>query len=171
MPTTKTAKAAAAPARKSRQAAVKPTAGTGLPKPPKASKAAVNSAAKPGVKAAVQAALKAADPAPPKALKPKTLPKPAAPEKRAKSPKPPKKAPKVWALMVRDSFTMPEADFALIAALKARALAGQRETKKSELLRAGLHALAALDSPALLKALGELEPVKIGRPKKGQGHA
>lgn len=103
--------------------------------------------------------------------KPKALPRPSAPEKRANAAKPPKRAPKVQARMVRDSFTMPEADFALIAALKARALAGQRETKKSELLRAGLHALAALDGAALLAALGDLEPVKIGRPKKGHGHA
>ena len=68
---------------------------------------------------------------------------------------------------MRDSFTMPEADFGLIATLKARALAGQRETKKSELLRAGLHALAALDTPALLQALTQLDPVKLGRPKSG----
>lgn len=82
------------------------------------------------------------------------------------APKPPKKAPKVRPRLVRDSFTMPEADFAHIATLKARALHGQRETKKSELLRAGLRALAAMDQGALLAALGELEPVKTGRPKK-----
>lgn len=66
---------------------------------------------------------------------------------------------------VRDSFTMPEADFALVATLKARALSAQRATKKSELLRAGLHALAALDTRALIAALEALDPVKIGRPK------
>lgn len=66
---------------------------------------------------------------------------------------------------VRDSFTMPEGDFALIATLKARLLAAKRETKKSELLRAGLHALAALDSANLLAALNDLAPVKVGRPK------
>ena len=106
-----------------------------------------------------------------KAVVAKALPRPAAPETHVKAVKPPKKAPKVQARMVRDSFTMPEADFALVAALKARALAGRRETKKSELLRAGLHALAALDGVALLAALGALEPVKMGRPKKGHGHA
>lgn len=78
-----------------------------------------------------------------------------------------KKTPKLRARLVRDSFTMPEPDFALIAALKARALAGQREAKKSELLRAGLHALMALDSSALIGALGRLQPLKVGRPKKG----
>jgi len=100
----------------------------------------------------------------------KTAKSPAAkaPPKATKSAKAPKKPPKLKALLVRDGFTMPEADFALIATLKARALAAQRDAKKSELLRAGLHALAALDSGALVAALGALEPVKIGRPKKGQ---
>ena len=68
---------------------------------------------------------------------------------------------------VRDSFTMPATDFALIAILKARALVARRETKKSELLRAGLHVLTALDTPALLATLGKLNEVKVGRPKKG----
>jgi hypothetical protein len=35
-------------------------------------------------------------------------------------------------------------------------------------LRAGLHALAALDTPALVVVLGQLEPVKLGRPKTGR---
>lgn len=89
-------------------------------------------------------------------------------EKAAKTGKDPKpaKAPKVRQKPVRDSFTMPEADFSLVATLKARALAAKRETKKSELLRAGLHALAAMDSATLLAALQALEPIKTGRPKK-----
>jgi hypothetical protein len=91
-----------------------------------------------------------------------TTVKAAKPPKHAKGAKP----PKLHRKPVRDSFTMPEADFALIATLKARALAGQRETKKSELLRAGLHALAALSASDLVAALGRLDPVKVGRPKK-----
>jgi uncharacterized protein YjhX (UPF0386 family) len=79
----------------------------------------------------------------------------------------PAKPTKVRLHMVRDGFTMPQADFALIAMLKSRALAARRETKKSELLRAGLHVLAALDDKALMAALGRLTPVKVGRPKKG----
>lgn len=63
---------------------------------------------------------------------------------------------------------MPATDFALIATLKERAMVGKRETKKSELLRAGLQALAALDGAALLAALGRLQPLKLGRPKKHQ---
>lgn len=80
---------------------------------------------------------------------------------------PEEKAPKQRVPLVRDSFTMPEPDFALIAALKARAMAAQRVAKKSELLRAGLHALMALDGAALVGALGRLQPLKVGRPKKG----
>lgn len=113
----------------------------------------------PSVAAAVVAKPAVAAPAP----KPAKASKPAKP---AKAPKPPK-PPKLRTKPVRDGFTMPEADFALIATLKARALSAQRETKKSELLRAGLHALAAMDTAALVAALGQLEPVKIGRPRKG----
>lgn len=70
------------------------------------------------------------------------------------------------AKLVRDSFTMPADDFALVDVMKARALQAQRPAKKSELLRAGLHALSALSPQALAKALDALSPVKAGRPKK-----
>jgi len=106
--------------------------------------------------------------APLKSAKSAKSPAAKAAPKATKPAKAPKKPPKLKALLVRDGFTMPEADFALIATLKARALAAQRDAKKSELLRAGLHALAALDSASLVAALGALEPVKIGRPKRGQ---
>jgi hypothetical protein len=67
---------------------------------------------------------------------------------------------------VRDSFTMPQSDFALIDLLKVRALGFRRPTKKSELLRAGLQALAAMPAAELKAALGRLTPLKTGRPKK-----
>jgi hypothetical protein len=70
--------------------------------------------------------------------------------------------------VVRDGFTMPEDDFALIAALKLRAMKAQRETKKSELLRAGLHVLMALDEATLVRELSRLRPLKVGRPKRAQ---
>ena len=69
--------------------------------------------------------------------------------------------------LIRDGFTMPERDFALIATLKTRALFAGREAKKSELLRAGLRALADLDTATLVLTLNQLEPVKTGRPKNG----
>ncbi len=67
--------------------------------------------------------------------------------------------------LVRDSFTMPQADFDQIDALKARALAFLRPAKKSELLRAGLQALSALGDSELKAALESLSPLKVGRPK------
>lgn len=76
------------------------------------------------------------------------------------------KAPKVKHKLVRDSFAMPADDFNLIQQLKQRALGFRRVAKKSELLRAGLHALVALSDAQLHAALDKLEPLKPGRPKK-----
>lgn len=71
--------------------------------------------------------------------------------------------------LVRDSFTMPRSDFALIDQLKEKALGFKRPTKKSELLRAGLHVLASLSDAKLKTALGALVPLKLGRPpREGQ---
>ncbi len=102
------------------------------------------------------------------AVKPTAAPPPATAAKAEKTEKADKTARKARPALVRDGFTMPADDFALIAELKARALAAQRAAKKSELLRAGLHALAALDKAALVAALDRLAPVKTGRPKKGR---
>ena len=126
--------------------------------------ASVSAAAQPAAPTRVTPAVK-----PSKSTKPAKSAKPAKPAKPAKGVDLAKaaKPTKLRQKPVRDSFTMPEADFALIAALKARLLSAERETKKSELLRAGLHALAALDTAALLAALGALAPVKVGRPKSG----
>ena len=67
---------------------------------------------------------------------------------------------------VRDSFTFPESDYALIDVLKARALAAGREVKKSEILRAALSALSALPLEDLLRTLDGVERIKTGRPAK-----
>jgi ribosomal protein L31E len=67
--------------------------------------------------------------------------------------------------MVRDSFTMPKDDFALIELIKTRAIHFHRPAKKSELLRAGLHALNHMSDATLKAALNALHPVKTGRPK------
>ena len=79
----------------------------------------------------------------------------------ARKPVPPERA-----RLVRDGFTMPEADYALLKELKLRLHDVKREAKKSELLRAGLQALALLDAKSLAAALDRLEPVKTGRPPK-----
>ena len=77
-----------------------------------------------------------------------------------------KPAPLERAKLVRDGFTMPEADYALLKELKNRLHDVKREAKKSELLRAGLQALAQLDAKTLAAALDRLAPVKTGRPPK-----
>ncbi len=71
------------------------------------------------------------------------------------------------AKVVRDSFTMPQADYELIAVLKQKALkAGLQKVKKSELLRAGLQVLDKLSVAQLKRAMASLEKIKTGRPKK-----
>ena len=76
----------------------------------------------------------------------------------------PAKAKKVK--VVRDSFTMPEAEYAQIAALKKRIARYGGNAKKSELLRAGLLLLAGLNDVELTAAMSDVEPVKTGRPRK-----
>jgi len=87
--------------------------------------------------------------------------KTATPQKAAKN-KDAKKKSKV----VRDSFTMPEGDYAKLAALKARCLAAGVHVKKSELLRAGLQVLETLPAKKLLAIIAGVENVKTGRPAK-----
>lgn len=70
--------------------------------------------------------------------------------------------------LVRDSFTMPAADFDLITSMKERAIRLMRPAKKSELLRAGLYALAVLNDTKFRSALNALTPLKPGRPKKSR---
>ena len=69
------------------------------------------------------------------------------------------------AKVVRDGFTMPQADYDLLKALKAQCLKAGVEVKKSELLRAGVQALAALSMADLAARLKALSPVKAGRRK------
>ena len=65
-----------------------------------------------------------------------------------------KSAPKKPKL-VRDSFTIPKAEFAAIETLKTRAIALGTSVKKSELLRAGLMTLAFMADTAFAKALAD----------------
>jgi hypothetical protein len=67
---------------------------------------------------------------------------------------------------IRDSFNMPADDYALIGALKVRAVASGREAKKSELLRAGLQVLASMSDVEFAKAIGAVAAIKTGRPVK-----
>ena len=67
--------------------------------------------------------------------------------------------------LVRDSFTIPKDEYAGIDALKMRAAALSHPAKKSELLRAGLKALAGMSDSALRAALKAVPAIKTGRPK------
>jgi hypothetical protein len=69
--------------------------------------------------------------------------------------------------LVRDSFTIPKPEYAVLDELKQRAADLTRPTKKSELLRAGIKALAAMNAAAFLAALDSVPAIKTGRPKKG----
>ena len=76
-----------------------------------------------------------------------------------------KPLPEAKPKLVRDSFTMPKAEYAVIEQLKRRATALARPAKKSELLRAGVKALNGLSDAALLAALQAVPTIKTGRPK------
>ena len=66
--------------------------------------------------------------------------------------------------MIRDSFTIPKTEYLVIPALKERAGKLSRAAKKSELLRAGVKALAAMSDAAFLAALSAVPTIKTGRP-------
>jgi hypothetical protein len=68
--------------------------------------------------------------------------------------------------LVRDSFTIPKDEFAVLDALKLRAAKLGRPTKKSEVLRAGVMALAAMGDAAFLSCVTGVPAVKTGRPAK-----
>ena len=68
--------------------------------------------------------------------------------------------------VVRDSFTMPQTDYDIIAEIKQKATKVGLQVKKSELLRAGLQALSKLSTAQLKLAVTNLEKIKTGRPKK-----
>jgi hypothetical protein len=68
--------------------------------------------------------------------------------------------------LVRDSFTIPKAEYLVLETLKARAVKAGVPAKKSELLRAGIKALADLGDTAFLAALGAVPAIKTGRPAK-----
>jgi len=107
--------------------------------------------AKPVKKASAAAAEKVAD-----------APKVQKAEKASKVKKQGPKKPK----LVRDSFTIPETDYALFASIKQRALTAGTDVKKAEILRAAVATLATLDDAELVKAISLVERIKTGRPKK-----
>jgi hypothetical protein len=123
---------------------VKTSATTLTPAPaPVPSKVVVKASAKPAAKTMLKAAVKPA-------AKPKT-------EKPVKAKKP---------KLVRDSFTIPKAEYTVLDDLKQRATQLNSSVKKSELIRAGVKALAAMSDTAFLAALKAVPTIKTGRPSK-----
>ncbi len=117
------------------------------------------------VKAAVKAKA-AAKPAP--AAKPitgKTVAAKKAPAvSKAASAEKPVKAKKIK--MVRDSFTFPKPEFAVLEELKLRGAKLSAPVKKTELIRAGIKALAAMGDANFLAAIRAVPSLKTGRPAK-----
>jgi hypothetical protein len=68
--------------------------------------------------------------------------------------------------MVRDSFTFPKDEYTVMDALKLRAAKLGHPVKKTELLRAGVKAIAGMTDTALLAALKAVPSLKTGRPAK-----
>ena len=104
---------------------------------------------KSAVKAAVNAAVKATAKVKVKAV---AKPKAAKPAK-VKKPK-----------LVRDSFTIPKAEYTVLEDLKQRAGKLASSVKKSEFIRAGIKALAAMTDSAFLAAVKAVPAIKTGRP-------
>lgn len=70
--------------------------------------------------------------------------------------------------VIRDGFTMPAGDYALIAQMQAVCLQAGLHVTKSEVLRAGLQSLRQLAPEALEQIVLALEKVKTGRPTQGE---
>jgi Arc/MetJ-type ribon-helix-helix transcriptional regulator len=68
--------------------------------------------------------------------------------------------------VIRDSFTLPANDYAILAVLRERGLKSGVHATKSELVRAGLQMLLEVNEAEFLAALQKLEKVKTGRPSE-----
>jgi hypothetical protein len=138
------------------------TAPTGATAPKRTKKAAVGARDVPKRGAALAARPKAA-----KAEKPAKAGKPVETSKVPKADKGDKASDKNRKLkLVRDSFTMPKVEYVVLDALKGRAAKLGRPVKKSELLRAGVMALADMGDAAFLASVTGVPTVKTGRPAK-----
>jgi len=70
--------------------------------------------------------------------------------------------------LVRDSFTMPESEYAVLGEVKKSCLKAGVEVKKSELLRVGVALIQKMSVEQLKSALDGLPSLKAGRPKKSK---
>jgi hypothetical protein len=95
---------------------------------------------------------------------PKVMKQEAAKPKKAE--KPEKVAKPRKTKLVRDSYAMPEAEYAKIGEIKKRLAMQGAEAKKSEVLRGGVAVLAALNDAELKAVMARVERIKTGRPNK-----
>lgn len=86
--------------------------------------------------------------------------------KKADGKKHPKESRDKKPKLVRDSFTIPKPEYAVLEALKLRAARAGAPAKKSEVLRAGIKALAALPDADFVAALAAVPSLKTGRPAR-----
>ena len=93
--------------------------------------------------------------------------KPAATKKAVSKPaaKPAPVEVKIKHKLVRDSFTIPKAEYVVLDSLKVRAADLKRPTKKSELIRAGIAVLKGMSDKEFLAAVNSVQSLKTGRPK------
>jgi len=131
-----------------------------------AAKTAVKPAAKPAVRAATaKGGLRTAVKSAARALAHPPARKPAV-KAPVPAPKSALRAPVQDArpVLVRDSFTMPEREYAVLLEVKQACLRAGIDVKKSELLRIGVALLGQLDVATLQSVLGALPQLKTGRP-------
>jgi len=151
MARTTAAKAAAKPAAKKTASAVK-----GKASPAKT--AAAKKTAKPAGPATAATAVKVARKAA------RAVAAPAKPARAKPAPAQVAAAAPARPHLVRDSFTMPEQEYAVLATVKQACLKAGVEVKKSELLRVGVALLGRLDVADLRAVLASLPQLKTGRP-------
>jgi hypothetical protein len=157
--TTTTASKTPSPATKP---AIKPVA---KPAAKPVTKSAGKTVAKTAAKTAPKAATKPAAKAPAKAPTQAAAKKATKPVAKAAADKPAKEK-KIK--MVRDSFTIPKLEFVVLEELKLRAAKLSAPVKKTELIRAGIKALAAMPDAGFLSAVRAVPSLKTGRPSKAK---
>jgi len=152
-PTTRTAPSIAPPAAVAKLAPKAPAKRVTR----KVALATTKTAEKTPVKATITSAVKPVEkPVLKASVTPATLPKA---DKSAKAKKP---------KLVRDSFTIPKGEYTVLDELKQRTTRLNSAVKKSELIRAGIKALAAMSDTAFLTALKAVPTIKTGRPTKAK---
>ncbi|MEM8832165.1 MAG: hypothetical protein AAGE96_22870 [Cyanobacteria bacterium P01_G01_bin.19] len=77
--------------------------------------------------------------------------------------------PKQQKKVIRDSFTLPTDDYELITTIRERCLDSRVTINKSEVIRAGLHALNQMNNEELVAVVESLTKIKTGRPGKAKG--